>query len=478
MTTSTSGVTSTPVSVASNSSAGAAGGSVINVSSLVSQLVAAAQAPQESIIASQTSAVTTEISAIGSLQSALSTFQSSLTPLATPGAFNALTATSSSSSVLSASADSSAVPGSYSVSVTNLASAQQLLSNAVAGGGSATVGTGSLSLSLGATSFNVTIDSSNDTLDGIAAAINSASGNPGISAAVITGSDGAHLVLSSTLTGAANTIQVTETDSGTGLSSLTYGSGNTGHYTQQGAGAKDASFSIAGVSYTSASNTVSDALTGVTINLLGATNGTPATLTIASDTSTIESNVQGFVAGYNTLHAALASLGGYDASSGQAGALQGNPLLTNIQNQLQRALFSIVGNGTYSSLASIGITANSDGSLSVNNTTLQNALSSNFTAVSQLLAGSNGIVSNLNSELTAQLASGGPVPSTIQTLKSQENSLTRQSNQLSAQMAQLTQSLTEQYSALNALLSSMQTTSSYLSQQFATLPTVQGTPNA
>ena len=116
--------------------------------------------------------------------------------------------------------------------------AQQLLSNAFAGGSTAAVGTGTLSLSLGGTSFSVTIDSSDDTLAGIAAAINSASGNPGISATVMQGTDGAYLVLSSSLTGAANTIQVTETDGGNGLSALTYGTGNTGqlHAADRGAG--------------------------------------------------------------------------------------------------------------------------------------------------------------------------------------------------------------------------------------------------
>src|SRR5579872_627748 len=214
--------TSSVVSVASNTSAGAAGGSVIDVSSLVSQLVAATKAPQESLITAQTQAVTTQISALGTLKSALSTFQSSLSALNTPSAFNTLAATSSNTTAFAATADSSAVLGSYSVSVTRLAQGEQLVSNAFAGGSSATVGTGTLKLTLGGTAFSLTIDSSNDTLSGIAAAINAASGNPGIEASVVTGTDGAHLVLTSTLTGASNAIQVSETDSGSGLSQLTY----------------------------------------------------------------------------------------------------------------------------------------------------------------------------------------------------------------------------------------------------------------
>ena len=476
-TTASSGTPSTPVSVASSSSAGAAGGSVINVSELVSELVSATEAPQESIIESQTTAVTSEISAVGTLKGALSTFQSALSSLATPSAFQALTANSSDSSIFSATAGVGAVPGNYSVTVSNLASAQQLLSNAFTGGSDAVVGTGTLTLSLGGSSFNVAIDSTDNTVAGIAAAINSATGNPGITAAVVNGSDGAHLVLSSAQTGAANTIQVDETDGGNGLSALTYSSGSTNY--KQEAPAADASFSVAGVDYTSASNTVSDALSGVTLDLTGVSAAnTSATLSVADDNSTIESNIQAFVSAYNTLQGSLSSLGSYDASSGTAGPMQGNPLLQNIQNQISETLYSLVGSSNYNSLASVGITANSDGSLSVNSSTLANALSTNFSAVSQLFSGTNGIAAQLNNQISADLASGGSIDTTQQTLTTQENNLTTQSNNLTTQMQALTTSLTQQYSQLNALLSSLQTTSSYLTQAFAALPTVQGTPNA
>lgn len=480
------------VSVASSSSAGAAGGSVIDVSELVSELVAATQDPQESIISNQTESVTAEISAVGTLQSALSTFQSSLAALDTASSFGSETASSSNTSAFTATANSSATLGSYSVSITQLAQAQQLVSNAFSGGSSATVGTGTLQLSLGGTSFSVTINSSNDTVAGIAGAINAATGNPGIEASVVTGTDGAHLVLTSSLTGASNTIQVAETDSGGALSALTYdGTGSTNYTEPTGGTPQDAEFSIAGVSYTSPSNTVTDALSGVTLNLTGTTTttstsgsgtttNTPATLTVATNTSTIQSNIDAFVSAYNTLQQTFSSLGSYDATSGTAGELMGNPLLESIQSQVQSALYSIVdtGSSTYNSLASVGITTNSDGSLSVNNTTLATALSSDYSAVSQLFSGTSGVATSLNSQITSDLATGGSISETDSTLTQQENALTQQSDQLQTQMNQLSASLTQQYSSLNTLLSSLQTTSSYLTQAFASLPQVQGTQNA
>lgn len=466
------------VSVASNTSSGAAGGSVINVSSLVSQLVSATQAPQEALISSRTQAVTAQISAVGTLKSGLSTFQSSLSAINTPSAFNTVAASSSNPTAFTATASPDAVLGSYTVDVSQLAQGQQIVSNPFTGGSSATVGTGTLQVSLGNTNFNVSIDSSNDTVAGIAAAINAATGNPGVEASVVTGSDGAHLVLTSSLTGAANTIKVAETDGGTGLSAITYSSASPGNYRQQTA-PQDANFKISGVAYTSASNTVTDALSGVTLDLL-ATTTSDATLSVSTDTSTVDSNIKAFVTAYNALQGSLSSLGSYDATTGTAGPMMGDALLSGIQSQVRSTLYSIVDTGspTYNSLASIGITTNSDGTLSLNDATLSAALTSNFAAVSQLFSGTTGIASSLNSRIDADLTAGGSIDSRSNTLIQQDDALTKQNDQLTQQMNALAASLTEQYSSLNTLLSSLQSTSSYLSQAFASLPQVQGTPSA
>jgi flagellar hook-associated protein 2 len=479
--------TSTPVSIASTSSSAtsaAAGGSVIDVSSLVSQLVAATRAPKDSVIATQTSQVTTKISALGTLKGALSTFQTSLAAIDTPDSFNALAANSSDSTVFTATVDSGAVAGAYSVAVTQLATAQQIVSTGVLGGSSAALGTGTLQISLGGTSFSISADSTNDTLSGIASAINTASGNPGVTATVISGTDGAHLVLSSTQTGAANTIQVTETDGGSALSALTYGTGNKTHYTQNSA-AQDAQFSISGIPHTSTTNTVTDALGGVTLTLLGttagATGGTStstaasATLSISNDSKTIEDNVSTFVDAYNTLVAAITPLSSYDQTTGTAGPMLGDALLSGIQNEIRSTLHGVVdtGSSTYNSLASVGITTNADGTLNLNQSKFATALTTTPGAVSALFSSTGGIATNLNSHITNDLAASGSIVSRSKTLVSQENGLTQQTDDLNTSMQALTASLTQQYASLNTLLSTLQSTSAYLSQQFAALPTVQ-----
>jgi len=457
----------------------ATGGSVIDVNSLVSQLIAATRGPKDSLISSQTLKTTTQISALGTLKGALSTFQSTLGALATPSAFNAQIATSSSPSILTASASSSAVAGTYTVSVTKLAQAQQLVSKPIVGDASAVVGTGTLKISLGAASFNVTLTNTNDTVAGLAAAINSATGNPGVTATVITGTDGAHLILSSTLTGAANSIQVAETDGGTALSALTYSAASTTNYTENSP-AQDAVFSISGINHTSPSNTVSDALSGVTLNLIGTTAagtgaGSSVNLTVANDTAAITTNIGAFVTAYNALASSISSLRSYDPTTHTAGPMLGDALLSGIQNEIRTALYGIVntGSATYTSLASVGITTKSDGTLSLNPAKLQTALTAAPAAVSALFNGKNGIAADLNTRLSADLASGGAIDSRSKTLVRQDNDLADQTKKLDAQMTALAASLTQQYASLNTLLSKLQSTSAALTQQLSSLPTVQ-----
>lgn len=194
---------------------GSTGNSSLDVSSLVTALVNSKTAGQLSALTAQTTADNTKISAIGTLKAALSALQASLTNLTNGTTLASYTATASGSG-LTATAGVGAVAGSYSISVQQTAQAQTISSGAYSA--TAQIGTGTLNVSLGSQSMSVNIDSTNNTLSGIAAAINSATNNPGVSATIVTGTDGAHLVLRSTSTGASNTINVSS--SSTGLSSL------------------------------------------------------------------------------------------------------------------------------------------------------------------------------------------------------------------------------------------------------------------
>ena len=182
-------------------------GSGLNISAIVSALTNAEGAAQQTQITNQQDSLTAQVSAFGTFSSALSTLQATLSTLETPSDLAGFTAAVADKTVATATADNTAVAGNYSFAVQNLATPSILTSQPVTSA-SAVVGTGTLQISVGGRSTSVTIDSSDNTLAGIAAAINAAPNNPGVSASIITATDGSRLVLSGTATGAANAITV------------------------------------------------------------------------------------------------------------------------------------------------------------------------------------------------------------------------------------------------------------------------------
>jgi len=458
-------------------------GSGINVDALVSQLVSAAAAPGESQIQTEQAGYTTQLGAIGALQQALTTFQTAVQGLSTTSAFTAHSATSSSPSVFGASASSTATPGSYSVQVTQLAQAAQLSSAAITGGGTAYVGQGTLTLSLGSSSFNVTVDSTNDTLDGLVSAINSATNNPGITASDVTTSTGSVLFLSSASTGAANAITVSSSGGDGGRAQFDFTPGATcGQGLTQLQAAQDANVTIAGLNLTSPTNTFTNALPGISLNLLttspsttSTVNGTttttytPQTLTIANDPTTTTTQVNAFVSAYNALQTEMASLGSYNASTSTAGPLLGDPLLSNLENQINQSLYSTVSGatGSLNSLASIGITPDTTGQLQVDSTKLQNALTTNYNAVGQIFGSSTGVAATLATTLSNVLGPSGAIQSRTNTLNSEMTQSQTALSTLDQQMAVLQSTYLAQFTALNTILADTQQTASFLTTNLA-----------
>src|SRR5690606_31338759 len=205
------------------------------------------------------------LSAFGTLRAALDSFRSTLAGLKDIDQFRGRKVELSTPDFIAATTTAAAYPGSYTVTVLELAQSHQLVSAAGAfASKDDVVGTGSLTLSLGGESFTVVIDETNNTLSGIAAAINRAADNTGVAAAVITGVDGARLVLSATETGAERTIAVSQSDGDGGLAALTYDPealpGENGLSEMQAA--SDARILIDGLEVVSSSNTVSRAIEG------------------------------------------------------------------------------------------------------------------------------------------------------------------------------------------------------------------------
>jgi flagellar hook-associated protein 2 len=451
---------------------GPVGGSQIDVQSLVSQLVAAERKPLDDQLARAKSKVTTQISATSALLGALSTFQSSLNNLKTTTVFSSRATSSTDTKIVTASATTSAVPGRYDVLVDRLASAHQISSDAFAQGSTQVVGTGTLNVSLGATSFNVNIDSTNNTLAGIRDAINAATGNPGVTATLITAADGAHLVLTSSKTGASNPIQVTQSGGDGGLSTLEYTNLNQANYTQLRA-AQDSRVFVAGTyEATSSTNVIEGVIEGVSLNLVSAAPATTVTIDVSYDKTAAKEKVNAFVGAYNTLRSMLTRLGGYDAATKTGGPMLGDALLSGIDGEIRRTLSTpVAAAGTaVQTLADIGLTTQKDGTLKADATKLDHALANNFDAVARLFGtAETGVAARLHSQITARLADGSGIDSRNDSLQAEQRALAKKADDINARMQTVQQTYLKQFTRLDTLLSSLSSTSAYLSQQLQAL---------
>jgi flagellar hook-associated protein 2 len=437
-------------------------GSGLDINSIVTQLVAAESAGPTLLFNQHTSQIQTQVSAYGQLQSAVSALQASLATLSTSAQFQANAATVGDTTIASATANGTSVPGQYSLEVDQLATGAQLISNPVASSTTA-IGTGTLTISVGSQSVPVTISPSNNSLAGIAAAINAAGATHGLSASLLTANDGVRLVLTSATTGAANAVTVTQTGGDGGLAALAYDPANSNTKLTQTQAAQDAQIKLNGFAYNSASNNVTGALTGVTISLKAKTaTGVTTPLTIAADQSGAQQAVQTFVTSYNTLANAVSQLTSFDPTTSTAGPLLGDALTNNLVNQIRSALNTSVASlkgGPFSSLAEIGIVANPDGTLGVNTAKVGQAFTSNYAAVTQLFSGPDGVATKLNSLLNSftQPSTGIFAEENASLQKSLAGIQTSEAA-LSTRMAALQSTLLAQYNAMDALVAQLKNT--------------------
>lgn len=451
---------------------GPVGGSQIDVQSLVSQLVAAERKPLDDQVTRATTRVTTQISATSALLGALSSFQSSLNNLKTTTAFSARTTSSTDPAILTASATAAAVPGRYDVVVDRLASAHQISSDAFAQGSTHVVGTGTLNVSLGATSFNVNIDSTNNTLAGIRDAINRASDNPGVTATLITASDGAHLVLTSNKTGAASPIRVTQSGGDGGLSALEYTNLNLNNYTQLRP-AQDSRVMLAGTyEATSSTNVIEGVIEGVSLNLVSAEPGETVSIDVMYDKTAAKEKVNAFVTAYNALRGMMTRLGGYDAASKTGGPMLGDALLSGIDAEIRRTLSTPVeAAGTVvQTLADVGVTTQKDGTLKVDATKLDASLANNFDSVARLFGtAETGVAARLYDQISARLADGGGIDIRNESLQAEQRALQKKAADINVRMQTVQQAYLKQFTTLDTLLSTLSSTSAFLSQQITAL---------
>lgn len=454
-------------------------GSGLDLSSILDSLETAEKASLTPISTQQT-AYTAKLSAYSTLKSSLSTFQTANTALNSADLFTATTATSS-SSAFSATTSGTVASGKYTVSVTQLAQAQTLTSavqtsNATALGDS-TASSRTLTIALvDGTSKDITLTSDQTSLTGMRDAINQA--DAGVTASIIKVGDGSYrLSLTSTETGSENAvsaISVTGDDTLQGI--VGYDASADSNAMTQSVAAQNAKLTVNNVEIESSSNEISDALEGITLNLKDTTSGNQ-TLTITSDTSKAQSAIESWVDAYNTLLDQFNTLtqytavdAGADSQDASNGALLGDSTLRTIQTQLKSMLTNAQSSSTYKSLAQIGITTDpSTGSLELDSDKLESALSSDAAGVKEMIVGdgkTTGITTTIGTSITSWLSSTGIVQAATDGVSKTLNNLTEQYNAMSTRIDNLIARYKTQFTQLDVLMSSLNSTSSYLTQQF------------
>jgi len=379
-------------------------GSGLDLSGLVSGLLAAERRPLENSLNRRESSLSTELSGIGLMRSAIADFRASLSSLSNADNFKTRALNNSNADAIEASVTNEAAVGDYSIDVGNLAQRHALAStayqdiNEVVGTGTMTVrfgsiagpGFGGFTVNPDKATQTITIDSSNNTLSGLRDYINQ--NDFGFSAAIINDGTGYRLTLTSDATGEASAMEITVADDdgndadAAGLSNLAYNA--TAANLVQTQAAEDAQLTVNGLAVTSSSNVLDNLVEGLSLTLKQETAGTPVKLGISETSEALKTSIESLVEDFNSMIGQLNDLGKASENRDQAGLLAGDATLRNFVNSVRRQITSPVPGvpGEIRALVDIGISTQRDGSLELDGSKLNKALSEDPEAVKALFA--------------------------------------------------------------------------------------------
>ncbi len=451
----------------------------MDTKTIVSQLMAIERQP-ETLLSNRKTVLQGQVDVFNQLNSALGSLQNVVSSMASVASFSAKSAVAANSSVATVQATGTAVTGTHSLVVTQLATSQrQVSSSGYASASDLNFNTGTITITddKGGSPITVTIGEGSNSLNGIAAAINASGAN--LTATVL--NDGS--------TGTPNRLMVSGLDTKnytldfSGLTTPPASPNGAAYanpaFVQSGAtyvAGTDASFTLDGVGMTRSSNTISDALPGVTLNLLEGAGAT-TTFTVSNDTATVTQNINKFVSSYNSAMSLIHQQSVYDPTTHTAGPLSGDSTIINLQMDLQRILSSPISgaNGSIAIASQIGISTQTDGTLLLDNTKLSAALSSDFNGVvdlfthntntSNLPSNQYGLAQQFNEELTQltnpyiapSYSGNGVIATRINSIQGQMSDIDSQIAQMEVLMTQKEDSLNQQFTAMETLVSSLQT---------------------
>jgi flagellar hook-associated protein 2 len=434
-------------------------GQGIDVSSVVQQIISE-QSGELSVWQGQQANFATQDGLLEGEENNLTNLQSAIAALADPtGALTAQAATSSQPEIVTATAQSSAIAGTHQIEVTSLATTGSLYTAPIAAGAATSFlspgqSAGDLQLQVGgaagATRDIAITQGSNDTLNTLSSYINtqSAANGWGVTASVVSDGSGSRLSLQSQSSGSAGALAITSSNNTTLSFSAPQGGTN-------------AALTIDGVPFSSSTNTVTGAIQGVTLSLVGQSPGNPVQLTVSPDTVQISSAVNNFVSAYNNVVSTINSQYNVDPTGSiPAPPLEADTSLRSLQSSiLTDAAYAIGGNSGLVNLASLGINQNNDGTLTVGSNaagqTFAQVLSANPSAVQNFFQNSSGtgFANNFNTDLTNLTnPTSGPLNIDLSQNQAEQSDLSTTITAFETQLQTETTSLTSQYDAVNASL--------------------------
>jgi len=472
----------------------------LDVNGIVTQLMKVERQPIDKLTAKEVS-YQAKLTSYGIIKGAVSSFETAVSSLNSTTKFQSLKATPSDDTVFSASATSIATAGTYSLEVTSLAQAQNLIAggrasttDAIGAGTDTTVtfdfgtitgstptpydpttetgGTysGATFTSNGKGTYSITIANGNNTLEGIRDAINAA--KMGMTASIVNDGDATapyRLVLSSDSVGASHSAKITVSGDAAIGSLLAHNPAGTQNMAET-VTAKNANLKVNGVAVSKDSNSISDVIHGVTLNLLKETT-TPVKLTVARDTSTISTSVASLVKAYNDLAEIFKTETAYDPAAKKGATLQGDFTVRNLQAQIRSILSSAVSgtSGALNTLSDVGVSFQKDGTLKLDQTKLDTAMKDHFADIAILFSSDNGYLTTLNTLTKSVLASNGTLANRTDGIGKTISDIGNRRTELETRLLSIEKRYRAQFTNLDSMLTSMNATSTYLTQQLAKL---------
>lgn len=354
----------------------------LSTDDIISKIMSVAKQPVTDLTTKQAD-LTKQLSAWQEFNTRILALQTSSLSLADPTNFASNGVTSSDETLLTGTADATAASGTYYITVTSKAQTQQLASQGFASLDSA-VGKGTIHFAMADSSvFDIKVDDNNNSLTGLRDSINKS--GQGVSAVIVNTGDAAkpyQLLVTSKGSGTKNAMTITSDSTDAGKIAIN----------QVVQAASDATLELGSgagkISITKSTNSITDVIPGVTLNVNNFDTSKTVTLQVSTDTASIEKKVNDFVTQYNNIVDFLNAQFTFDMQGNSQGVLFGDYQLQILQSDLSSSIMTPAAglSQDLKSLAQVGITVGTDGKLSVNTGTLDDALSNKLSQVNALFS--------------------------------------------------------------------------------------------